>query len=84
VPLFFYLLQWYTAHIISVLLHFAFGKPVAWLFKSPLDFSTPTGVGFNLVTVYVAWIIGVLLLYPLCKWFAGVKQRRKDWWLSYL
>jgi hypothetical protein len=26
----------------------------------------------------------VLLLYPLCKWFAGVKARRKDWWLSYL
>jgi len=23
-------------------------------------------------------------LYPLCKWFAGVKVRRKDWWLSYL
>ena len=21
------------------------------------------------------------MLYPLCKWFAGVKQRRKDWWL---
>ena len=85
VPLFFYLLQWYTAHIISVLLHFAFGKPVAWLFRSPVEMSgPPPGVGFNLAIVYVAWIIGVLLLYPLCKWFAGVKQRRKDWWLSYL
>ena len=85
VPLFFYLLQWYTAHIISVLLHLAFGKPVGWLFRSPVDFSAPpAGVGFNLAIVYVAWIVGVLLLYPLCKWFAGVKQRRKDWWLSYL
>jgi uncharacterized membrane protein len=85
VPLFFYLLQWYTAHIISILLHLAFGKSIGWLFKSPLDFSSPPpDMGFNLVTVYVAWIIGVLLLYPLCKWFAGVKQRRRDWWLSYL
>ena len=85
VPLFFYLLQWYTAHLISVLLHLAFGKPVGWLFRSPVDFAAPPpGVGFNLAIVYVAWIIGVLLLYPLCKWFAGVKQRRKDWWLSYL
>ena len=85
VPLFFYLLQWYTAHLISVLLHLAFGKPVGWLFRSPVDFvAPPPGVGFNLAIVYVAWIIGVLLLYPLCKWFAGVKQRRKDWWLSYL
>jgi len=85
VPLFFYLLQWYTAHLISVLLHLAFGKPVGWLFRSPVDFAAPPpGVGFNLAIVYVAWIIGVLLLYPLCKWFADVKQRRKDWWLSYL
>ena len=85
VPLFFYILQWYTAHLLSVLLHWAFGKPVAWLFRSPIDFSAPPpGVGFNLAIVYVAWIVGVILLYPLCKWFAGVKQRRRDWWLSYL
>ena len=86
VPLFFYLLQWFTAHIISILLHFAFGKPTAWLFQSPIDtFSNPPkGTGFNLAIVYLAWIIGVLLLYPLCKWFAGVKQRQRDWWLSYL
>jgi len=85
VPLFFYVLQWFTAHIISILLHFAFGKPVSWLFQSPMTFSPPPPeVGFNLGIVYLAWIIGVLLLYPLCKWFAGVKARRKDWWLSYL
>ena len=86
VPLFFYVLQWFTAHIISILLHLAFGKPVAWLFQSPLELFSgpPQGTGFNLGIVYLAWIVGVLLLYPLCKWFAGVKRRRKDWWLSYL
>ena len=85
VPLFFYILQWYTAHLISLLLHLAFGKPTAWLFQGPLAFGAPTqGIGFNLVVVYLAWITGVLLLYPLCRWFAGVKQRRRDWWLSYL
>jgi hypothetical protein len=30
------------------------------------------------------WILGLILLYPLCRWFAGVKARRRDWWLSYL
>lgn len=84
VPLFFYLLQWPTAHLISVLLHFVAGKPVAWLFRSPLDFSPLPNVGFNLVVVYLSWIAGVALLYPLCRWFEGVKRRRKDWWLSYL
>jgi len=86
VPLFFYVLQWFTAHIISVLLHLAFGKPVGWLFQSPVESfnGPPQGVGFNLGFVYLAWIIGIVLLYPLCKWFARVKQRRRDWWLSYL
>jgi len=26
----------------------------------------------------------VVAMYPLCRWFAGVKQRRSDAWLSYL
>ena len=85
VPLFFYLLQWYTAHLIAVLLNLGFGKPVKWLFQTPIDWvGTAPNAGFNLAVVYLSWIAGVLLLYPLCKWFAGVKQRRRDWWLSYL
>ncbi|HKS10789.1 MAG TPA: heparan-alpha-glucosaminide N-acetyltransferase domain-containing protein [Pyrinomonadaceae bacterium] len=85
VPLFFYLLQWPTAHVISIVLHVAFGKPTAWLFQTPISWTgAQPNMGFNLAVVYACWIGGVLLLYPLCKWFAGVKQRRKDWWLSYL
>ena len=88
VPLFFYLLQWYTAHLIAVVAGLIAGQSVAWQFESPIvKFSqtyAPSGVGFPLWVVYVCWIIGVLLLYPLCKWFAGVKARRREWWLSYL
>jgi uncharacterized membrane protein len=85
VPLFFYLLQWPTAHFIAVFVHFGAGKPWRWMFGSLIGVNVPPpGVGFNLVVVYLCWIAGVLLLYPLCKWFAGVKARRKDWWLSYL
>ncbi|HXD34658.1 MAG TPA: heparan-alpha-glucosaminide N-acetyltransferase domain-containing protein [Pyrinomonadaceae bacterium] len=87
VPLFFYLLQWYTAHLIAVVAGLIVGQPVRYHFLSPLDkFSQPPpqGLGFQLWMVYLFWIGGVLLLYPLCRWFAGVKARRKDWWLSYL
>jgi uncharacterized membrane protein len=86
VPLFFYLLQWPTAHFISVLVHLMAGKPVGWMFGSNvgMNFTAPPDAGFNLAVVYACWIAGVLLLYPLCKWFAGVKARRRDWWLSYL
>jgi uncharacterized membrane protein len=87
VPLFFYILQWYTAHGIAIVIGLIAGQPVAWQWESPIDkFSHPPipGVGFRLWVVYLCWIAGVVLLYPLCKWFAGVKARRKDWWLSYL
>ena len=86
VPLFFYLLQWPTAHFISVLVHLIAGKPVGWMFGANvgINFAPPPNAGFNLAIVYACWIAGVLLLYPLCKWFAGVKARRRDWLLSYL
>ena len=87
VPLFFYLLQWYVAHLLAIVLGWLASQPVAWQWESPVTRFThppPAGVGFSLWVVYLCWIIGVLLLYPLCKWFAGVKARRRDWWLSYL
>jgi hypothetical protein len=36
-----------------------------------------------LPVVYLVWVCVVLTLYPLCCWFAGVRQRRSDAWLSY-
>ncbi|HEY3041532.1 MAG TPA: heparan-alpha-glucosaminide N-acetyltransferase domain-containing protein [Pyrinomonadaceae bacterium] len=87
VPLFFYVLQWYTAHLIAVVVALIARQPVAYQFASPIEkFSgrPPAGVGFRLWVVYVCWALGVLLVYPMCKWFAGVKARRRDWWLSYV
>ena len=85
VPLFFYLLQWPTAHAAGLLLSLAAGKSVAHYFVEPgPGRSVPPDAGFDLSVVYAAWIAGVLLLYPLCRWYAGVKARRTDWWLSYL
>ncbi len=87
VPLFFYILQWYTAHLIAIIVGLIAGQPIAYQWASPVtkfESPPPAGVGFRLWVVYLCWIAGVLLLYPLCKWFAGVKARRRDWWLSYL
>jgi hypothetical protein len=44
----------------------------------------PEGYGVGLIGVYVAWALVVAILYPFCRWVAGVKARRRDWWLSYL
>jgi uncharacterized membrane protein len=40
--------------------------------------------GFSLPIVYLAWGLAVLALYPVCRWFAGVKARNRAAWLSYL
>jgi ABC-type spermidine/putrescine transport system permease subunit I len=44
----------------------------------------PEGYGYSLGVVYVVWLLVVALAYPLCRWFAGVKQRRREWWIAYL
>ncbi|HUR94403.1 MAG TPA: hypothetical protein VMY76_07455 [Gemmatimonadales bacterium] len=33
---------------------------------------------------YAVTFAVIAVLYPLCRWFAGVKRRRRDPWLSYL
>lgn len=86
VPLFFYLGQWIVAHGLAVLAAYLAGQPVGWLLAGPIEQPRPNpgNLGFSLWVVYVFWLAGLLLLYPLCRWFAEVKRRRRDWWLSYL
>jgi hypothetical protein len=86
VPLFFYVGQWIAVHCLAMLAGYLAGQPITWLFADPLGRPSPNpgNLGFSLWVVYVLWLLGLLLLYPLCHWFAKVKQRRRDWWLSYL
>jgi uncharacterized membrane protein len=84
VPMFYYLVHIYVVHAVAVVYAwFAYGD-VTWLFGGKPVLNKPAGYGASLPWVYVAWIAIVAALYPLCRWFADVKQRRKDWWLSYL
>ena len=81
----FYLLQWLFAHGVAFLAYVAVGTPTAALFTyHPHPAEALARAGFSLPVVYVAWIAGVLTLYPVCAWYAGVKRRRNDWWLGYL
>jgi len=84
VPLFFYLLQWITTHTLALVAGRIAGKPTDYLFSNAFSPPWAPGSGFGLGMVYALWVLGVILLYPLCRWYAGVKARRHDWWLSYL
>ena len=44
----------------------------------------PAGYGLSLPGIYAVWLAVVVALYPLCRWFAGIKRRRGEWWWSYL
>ena len=82
VPLFYYVLQWPVIHLMAVLARTLAGHPVNW-FSGPFD--APRGAGFGLPFVYLMWGLVVTILYVPCRWYAGLKQRRKDWtWLSYV
>ena len=62
---------------------------VPFLFVPPPTVGTPRAqfppdYGWDLWVVYVVTAAVVTALYPLCLWLARLKQRRRDWWLSYL
>ena len=38
----------------------------------------------SLPLVYAVWALVIALLYPFCRWVAGVKARSRAWWLSYV
>ncbi len=87
VPLFFYLLHVPLIHgLIVGLDYLRYGaSPQAtdgcW---SVAGKQPPADYGVSLPMVYVIWVGVVLLLFPLCLWFAEVKRRYRTAWLSYL
>ena len=44
----------------------------------------PAGFGYPLWVTSLVWAGVVAVMYPLCRWFADIKARRRDWWLGYL
>ncbi len=86
VPLFYFILQMFVAHIFGILLSLLAGKSVGFYFLNfPASSSdAPPDAGFPLWMVYAAWFAGLILLYPLCRWYGKIKQGRRGFPFSYL
>lgn len=85
VPMFYYLLHIFLIHIMAVIAALAFHQPARWLLTGGFFVNgTPPGYGHGLPFIYLMWIVAVAILYFPCKWFADLKARRKDRWLSYI
>lgn len=91
VPMFFYVVHFWAIHVVASLMAWLRygGASFVFLFHPlpsmggpPALF--PAGFGYSLWTTYLVWIAIVVSLFPLCRWFAGFKKRRHEWWVSYL
>ncbi len=88
VAFFYYIIHLYLIHLISAILFFVRGHSMQEAINSmpnlPFMFLLP-GEGYNLWITYCVWLLVVITLYPLCKWYDKYKTNHKEkWWLSYL
>jgi uncharacterized membrane protein len=91
VPLFYFVTHFYLAHIAAAALALVRYGSAAWSFifhpvpsmGGPVKLYPPD-FGYDLWVAYLVWATIVIGVYPACRWFAGVKARRREWWISYL
>lgn len=85
VPLFYYLLHLVVIHAAAILLAWArYGSIPEGMFGPPFGWKVPEGYGYGLGGVYAVWAAVVVVLWPACAWFSGVKRRSASPWLRYL
>jgi uncharacterized membrane protein len=82
VSFFYYVAHLYLIHAIAVSIGLWQGFCVHDM--TVLFLYYPANFGVSLCGVYLVWAATVLTMYPACAWFAGIKARRRDWWLKYL
>ena len=88
VPLFYFVLHLSLIHLLAVIVCYTQNGSAHWMFESPnlgaYPFTPPPGWGLSLPVIYAIWVLVVAMLYPVCRRFAALKQRRNEVWLSYL
>lgn len=84
VPLFYYVVHIPLVHLTGSLLAMIqsghFQRIPAVVDPSAI----PPWYGVGLPGVYLAWAGVVAVMYPLCEWYRGYRQRSASWWVRYL
>jgi uncharacterized membrane protein len=91
VPLFYFVVHFYLAHAVAVLLALLrYGSAALTFVFHPLPSMGgprelfPAQFGYDLWVAYVVWAVVVVALFPVCRWFGGIRAARRNWWLRYL
>jgi uncharacterized membrane protein len=88
VPMFYYLAHVLALHLLAVVVSMVRYGTAHYMFESstPAQFpvTQPPGWPNPLPVVYLFWIGVVVVLFPLCRWYASLKARSGNPLLSYL
>jgi uncharacterized membrane protein len=87
VPFFFYIVHLYLIHALALLALIYKGRDWKEYIISAQNLMSGrlSNFGFGLGTVYVIWVLVIIALYPLCRWYQQVRQNHPTkWWLRYL
>jgi uncharacterized membrane protein len=88
VPFFYYVIHFFLIHLMAM-----FGAVLLGFSWSDMILNNVLGrvpsmksYGFNLLTVYLVWVILILVLYPCCKWYDRYKRSHlpDNPWLTYV
>ena len=74
VPFFYYVVHLYLIHGLAVAMGLAM---TGTLMRTPF-------IGLSLAGIYLVWLLVIVLLYPICRWFAELKKTGRGGWWSYL
>jgi len=87
VPFFYYLLHIPAIHLVALAIaRLRSPEATPWLFGDhPMNPGpVPAGYEWSLGLLYAVTALVVVALYFPCRWFAALKRRRREVWLSYL
>jgi uncharacterized membrane protein len=84
VPLFFYVVHIYVAHLLAIVVAMIARQPYGWLLHGGIMTPAGPGYGHGLLSCYAMWLLVVAILYYPCVWYGGIKRRSKSRWFSYL
>jgi uncharacterized membrane protein len=88
VPFFYYVIHIYAIHLLAMMAAYILGYHWWDMVLTTRVNLNPAlkNYGFSLATVYVVWLVLVLILFPCCQWFDRYKRTHQATksWLTYL
>lgn len=84
VPMLYYILHIYVIHGLALVLALIQTGGFFWMMDYFFVGLPRDDYGLRLWGVYGIWLLVILILYPICRWYAGLKSRHQSVWFSYI